>query len=176
VIGELLNDRPPLASRKLAAHSALVRDRGVALVVGRVPGVDGDLQCSVTSGCVPRSAATSRSKRSRAAWRARIRTRTLSRSPRPLAMLRGTPCRACRRLRFLRDRIITPPLLTRNRFCIRLSTSAIHIGGHHVIAKSSRGPQARSGPLARQGRSEAEWLDRAEDCRTISHRDGRTRE
>jgi hypothetical protein len=45
------------------------------------------------------------------------------------------------------------------------STSAISIGGHHVIAESIGGPQAHSSPLARQGRSEAEWLDRAEDRR-----------
>jgi hypothetical protein len=82
VVGELLNDGPSLASR------------------------------SVTSGGVSRSAATSRSNRSLAAWRARMRTRTLRRSSRrPLAMLRGAPCRAWRRLRFPRDRIITPQLL-----------------------------------------------------------------
>ena len=33
----------------------------------------------------------------------------------------------------------------------------------------------RSSPSARKGRSEAEWLDRAEDRRTISRRDGRMR-
>ena len=37
-------------------------------------------------------------------------------------------------------------------------------------------PQARSSPPARKGRSEAKWLDRAEDRRTISRRDGRTLE
>jgi hypothetical protein len=58
--------------------------------------------------------------------------------------------------------------------CVRLGTSALSIGGHHAIAESFGGSQARSSPLARQGRSEAEWLDRAENRRTISHGDGRT--
>ena len=82
VIGELLNDRPALASCELAAYPELVRNRGVALVVRRVPGVDGDLHCTVTSGGVSRSAATSRSNRSRAAWRARTRTSTRNGSSR----------------------------------------------------------------------------------------------
>ena len=38
-----------------------------------------------------------------------------------------------------------------------------------VVAKIFGGPQARSSPSARQGRSEAKWLDRAEDRRTIVH-------
>jgi hypothetical protein len=67
VIGELLNDRPALARSELAAHPELVGNRRVALVVRRVPCVDGNLQCSVTSDCVSCSAATSRSNRSRAA-------------------------------------------------------------------------------------------------------------
>jgi hypothetical protein len=67
VIGELLNDCPALSRSELPAYPELVRNRSVALVVRRVPGVDGDLQCSVTSGCVSRSAAISRSNRSRAA-------------------------------------------------------------------------------------------------------------
>jgi hypothetical protein len=88
-------------------------------------------------------------------------------------MLRGAPRRACRRLGFLRDRIITPQLLERHR-CVRSAgKSAISIGGHHVVAESFGGPQARSSPPARKGRSDAEWLDRAEDRRTISRRDGR---
>ena len=40
VIGELLDDRPALAGRKLAADAELVRDRGVPLIVGGVPRVD----------------------------------------------------------------------------------------------------------------------------------------
>jgi hypothetical protein len=48
--------------------------------------------------------------------------------------------------------------------------------GHHVIAGRPAEPQARSSPPARKGRSEAKWLDRAEDRRTIGPRDGRTRE
>jgi hypothetical protein len=142
MIRELLNDCPALASRKLPANPELVRDRCVALVVRRVPGVDGDLQCSVTSGGVSRSAATSRSNRSRAAWRARMQTRRRSRSSqRSWAMLRGAPCRACRRLRFLRDRIITPQLLAQIDVCVRPSTSAIAISGHHVIAERFGGPR-----------------------------------
>jgi len=39
--------------------------------------------------------------------------------------------------------------------------------GHHVIAGRPAEPQARSSPPARKGRSEAEWLDRVEDRRTI---------
>jgi hypothetical protein len=97
MIGELLHDRPTLASCELPAYTELVRDRCVALVVRRVSGVDGGLQCSVTSEGVARSAATSRSNCSRAAWRARTRTRTRSRSSRQsCAMLRGAACRACR--------------------------------------------------------------------------------
>jgi hypothetical protein len=59
---------------------------------------------------------------------------------------------------------------------VDLSVLETHIvvffGGHHVIADRSGGPQARSSPSARQGRSEAEWLDGDEDRRTISRRDG----
>ena len=59
---------------------------------------------------------------------------------------------------------------------VDLSALAAHVAvffsGHHVIANRSGGPQARSSPLARQGRNEAEWLDRAEDRRTIRRRDG----
>ena len=55
---------------------------------------------------------------------------------------------------------------------VDLFALAAHIevfsGGHHVIADRSGGPQARSSPSARQGRSEAEWLDQAEDGRTIA--------
>jgi hypothetical protein len=40
VVGELLNDRPALASCELAADAELIRDRGVALIVGGVPRVD----------------------------------------------------------------------------------------------------------------------------------------
>ena len=43
VIGELLDDRPALAGRKLAADAELVRDRGVPLIVGGVPRVDRNL-------------------------------------------------------------------------------------------------------------------------------------
>jgi hypothetical protein len=57
-----------------------------------------------------------------------------------------------------------------------LASRAERTRGHHLIAGRPSEPQARSSPLARQGRSEAEWLDRAEDRRTISHRDGRTLE
>jgi hypothetical protein len=49
-------------------------------------------------------------------------------------------------------------------------------GGHHPIARQLAEPQARSTPPARKGRSKAEWLDCAEDRRTISRRDGRTLE
>jgi hypothetical protein len=42
-----------------------------------------------------------------------------------------------------------------------------------VIARQLAEPQARSSPPARKGRSEAEWLDGAENRRTISRRDGR---
>ena len=54
VIGELLNNRPILARSELAAYPELVRNRRVALIVRRVPGVDGDFQCRVTSSCVSR--------------------------------------------------------------------------------------------------------------------------
>ena len=50
---------------------------------------------------------------------------------------------------------------------------AVFFSGHHVIANRSGGPQARSSPAARKGRSEAEWLDEAEDRWTIRARDGR---
>ena len=40
---------------------------------------------------------------------------------------------------------------------------------------TSGGAEARSSPPARKGRSEAEWLDGAEERRTISPRDGRIR-
>jgi len=56
---------------------------------------------------------------------------------------------------------------------LRPSPSAISPGGHQVIARQLAQPQARSSPPARKGRSEAEWLDGAEDRRTISRRDGR---
>lgn len=46
-------------------------------------------------------------------------------------------------------------------------------GGHHVVAGSRGAASARSSPPAREGRSEAEWLDGAEDRRTIRARDGR---
>ena len=47
-------------------------------------------------------------------------------------------------------------------------------GGHHVIAdlRRSRGSVKPDSPV--RGRSEAEWLDRAADRRTISRRDGRS--
>ena len=48
--------------------------------------------------------------------------------------------------------------------------------GHHVIAGRPAEPQARSSPPARKGRSEAEWLGRAEDRRNNRARDGRTHE
>jgi hypothetical protein len=76
VVRVLLADRPTLPLGKRAAHAQLIGDRRVPLVVRRVARVDGDLQCSVTSGCVSRSAATSRSNRLRAACRARTRTST----------------------------------------------------------------------------------------------------
>ena len=50
-----------------------------------------------------------------------------------------------------------------------LASRAERTRGHHVIAGRPAEPQARSGPPARKGRSEAEWLDRAEDRRTITH-------
>jgi hypothetical protein len=46
---------------------------------------------------------------------------------------------------------------------------AVFFHGHHVVAQRFGGPQARSSPSARQGRSEAKWLDWAEDRRTIVH-------
>ena len=59
--------------------------------------------------------------------------------------------------------------------CFALSVVGDRTCGHHVIAGRAAEPQARSSPPARKGRSEAEWLDRAEDRRTIRRRDGRTR-
>jgi hypothetical protein len=44
--------------------------------------------------------------------------------------------------------------------------------GHHVIARHPAALQARSSAQPVRERSEAEWLDRAEDRRTISCRDG----
>jgi hypothetical protein len=44
-----------------------------------------------------------------------------------------------------------------------VATRGVHRGffsGHHLIADRFGGPQARSSPSARQGRSEAKWLDR----------------
>ena len=52
MIRELVNDRPNLASCEVPTHPELVRNGRIALVVRRVSGVDGDLQCSVTSGCI----------------------------------------------------------------------------------------------------------------------------
>jgi hypothetical protein len=59
-------------------------------------------------------------------------------------------------------------------FAPELSTSAIALCGHHAMARRRAEPQARSSPPARKGRSEAEWLDRAEDRRTIRRCDGRS--
>ncbi len=67
VVSELLNDDPRLASGELAADAELVRDRSVALIVGRVPRVDCDLHCTVTSRRSARWIASSRAKNSRAA-------------------------------------------------------------------------------------------------------------
>jgi hypothetical protein len=74
VIGELLRDRPALARDELATDAQLVRDRRVALIVGRVPRVDRNLHCTVTSGRSRCCVASSRAKSSRAACRASVRT------------------------------------------------------------------------------------------------------
>jgi hypothetical protein len=57
--------------------------------------------------------------------------------------------------------------------CIRAQRVREPTGGHHVIAGPGGAASARSSPSARQGRSDAEWLDRAKDRRTIRARDGR---
>jgi hypothetical protein len=49
---DLALDVPALALRELAAHAELVSDRGVALVLGRVPGVDGDLHSRLIEGAI----------------------------------------------------------------------------------------------------------------------------
>jgi hypothetical protein len=67
VIRELLSNRPALEGCELSAHTQLVCDRSIPLVVGRVPRVGGDLHCTVTSEDVFGCATTSRSNRSRAA-------------------------------------------------------------------------------------------------------------
>jgi hypothetical protein len=73
-------------------------------------------------------------------------------------------------LRFSRDRIITPSLLAAKSISLQPAAYiAVFFHGHHVVVKIFGGPQARSSPSARQGRSEAKWLDRAEDRRTIVH-------
>ena len=46
--------------------------------------------------------------------------------------------------------------------------------GHHVTAKSPAEPRCGQARSPRRGRSEAEWLDRTADGRTISRRDGRS--
>ena len=174
MIGELLYDRPAFTSCELLAHPELVRDRGVPLVVRGVSSVDGDLHCTVTSCGAALRAATSRSNHSRAAWRARMRTTTRSGSSRrSCAALRGVP-RRVRRWRFARDRIITPLLPPSGRSVRRrLSTSAVRPMGHHVIAGDSAQPRPCQARSRVSGRSEAEWLDWAEDRRTIRCRDGR---
>jgi hypothetical protein len=75
-------------------------------------------------------------------------------------------------LRFSRDWIITP---TPGAWCISrsqvLNTFAIDLWPSRNCPISGAA-EARSSPPARKGRSEAEWLDGAEDRRTISRRDG----
>ena len=77
-------------------------------------------------------------------------------------------------MRFSRDRIITPSLLAAKLISPPVRRTCGLLGGHHVIADRPGGPQARSSPSARQGRSEAKWLDGDEDRRTIRARDGRS--
>ena len=57
-------------------------------------------------------------------------------------------------------------------FAPELSTSAIDLRPSRNC-QTSGGAAGAVKPAARQGRSEAEWLDRAEDRRTIRRRDGR---
>jgi hypothetical protein len=45
--------------------------------------------------------------------------------------------------------------------------------GHDVIAESSAQPRSCQARSRASGRSEADWLDWAEERRTIRHRDGR---
>src|SRR5512134_1878086 len=79
MVGVLGRDLPALALRELAADAELVSDRRVALVLGRVPGVDGDLHSRPPSTELSNSV-TRCSKTSRAAWRASNRTSTSSAS------------------------------------------------------------------------------------------------
>jgi hypothetical protein len=110
VIGVFLDDRPALASGKLAADADLVRNGGIALIIRGVPRVDRNLHCTVTSGRSCRCAISSRANSSRAACRASVRTSARSGSSRRSPVGRGLPRRA-RRLRCSRDRIITLRLL-----------------------------------------------------------------
>ena len=71
-------------------------------------------------------------------------------------------------MRFSRGRIITPRLLQGSESLrLALKSSAIHVAAITQIAecRRDRGP-VKPASLVR-GRSEAEWLDRAEDRRTI---------
>ena len=171
MVGELLDDRPALASGELAADAELVRDRGVALIVRGIPRVDRNLHCTVTSGrsCRLRrqlsreqlacglssERANERSKRFIATISRRTRPPT-SRSP--IALLSRSDHNAA-----------TPSRMNR---CVPHECDG-QPGGHHVIAehRRSRGSVKPASPV--RGRSEAEWLDRAADRRTISRRDGR---
>ena len=58
-------------------------------------------------------------------------------------------------------------------FAPELSTSAIALAAITQLPDGG-GAAGAVKPAARQGRSEAEWLDRAEDRRTIGRCDGRT--
>jgi hypothetical protein len=58
-------------------------------------------------------------------------------------------------------------------FAPELSTSAIALAAITQLPDGG-GAAGAVKPAARQGRSEAEWLDRAEDRRTIRRRDGRS--
>jgi len=65
----------------------------------------------------------------------------------------------------------SPPVVD---LCIRAQRLREPTGGHHVIVGPRGAASVRSSPPARKGRSEAEWLDGAEDRRTIRARDGRS--